>query len=77
MKMIEFQRSVEGTQKELSEYQMRLFAGVVKKMRPILKKIAGDKGYTRVDKMSGDILWVSDQADITSEVVKAYNKKYK
>ena len=49
----------------------------MKKMKPVLKKISKEKGYTRVEKISPDVLWVSDDVNETESVIKAYNKKYK
>ena len=77
MQFVEFQKKVEMSQKELQEYQLRLINNIIEKMRPILSKIAKDKGYTRIDKISPDVLWVSDDVDVTGSVIKAYNKKHK
>ncbi len=77
MQFVEFQKKLEISQKELQEYQMRLVNNIVEKMKPVLKKIAKDKGYTRVDKLSSDVLWVSDDVNVTDSVIKTYNKKYK
>jgi len=77
MKFVELQKKFEISQKELQEYQMRLINNIIEKMNPVLGKIAKDKGYMRIDKLSEDVLWVSGDMDITDDVIKAYNKKYK
>ena len=77
LQFVEFQKKVEMSQKELQEYQMNLIKNIVEKMRPILGKIAKDKGYVRIDKFSENVLWVSDEVNLTDSVIKAYNKKYK
>lgn len=77
MQLMEFQKRYEISQKELQEYQMRLIQNIVDKMKPILGKVAKDKGYTRIDRMSENVLWVSDDVNLTKSVIKAYNKKYK
>ena len=77
MQFVEFQKRYEMSQKELQEYQMRLVKNIIEKMRPILGKIAKDKGFTRIDRISDNVLWVADDMDVTKSVIKAYNKKYK
>ena len=77
MQFMEFQKRYEMSQKELQEYQMKLVKNIIEKMRPILGKIAKDKGFTRIDRSSENVLWVSDDVNLTKSVIKAYNKKYK
>ncbi len=77
MQFVEFQKKLEISQKELQEYQARLVGNIVKKMKPVLNKIAKEKGYLLVEKMSPDVLWVSDDVNETESVIKAYNKKYR
>lgn len=77
MQFVEFQKKVEMSQKELQEYQMNLIKNIVEKMRPILGKMAKDKGYVRIDKFSENVLWVSDEVNLTDSVIKAYNKKHR
>lgn len=76
MKLLEFQKKYEISQKELQDYQMKLINNIITKMRPVLGKVAKDKGYTRIDKLSADVLWVSEDLNVTDIVIKAYNKKY-
>ena len=77
MRFMEFQKKLEISQKELQDYQMKLIKNIVERMRPILGKIAKEKGYVRIDKFSEDVLWVSEDVNLTDSVIKAYNKKYK
>ena len=69
MQLMEFQKRYEISQKELQEYQMRLIKNIVDKMKPVLGKIAKDKGYTRIDRMSENVLWVSDDLNLTQTVI--------
>ena len=74
---LELQRSLESNERELEEYRNSLVANMEKNMRPILDKMAKKQGLTKVKRMTKDILWVPKSADITSQVIQAYNKKHK
>ena len=77
MQIVEFQRSVQTNQKELSDYEMKLVSSLVEKMRPIIGKIAQEKKVSRVERLTDSILWVPSDQDFTSQVIRRYNKKYK
>ncbi len=76
MRIAGYERLKVNFQKELSEYQQKLVFGIVKNLKPVVRKIAKEKKYTAVKRLSPDTLWVDPSLDITKEVIKAYNKKY-
>ena len=76
-KAIEYQKFAEASQREMSDYQKKLVASLVEKMKPVIAKIAEKKDLTMVNQLTPESLWVRSDLNITEEVVKAYNKRYK
>lgn len=77
MQIVEFQRSVQANQKELSDYEMQLVSNLVDKMKPIIGKIAEKKKLSRVERITENILWVPSDQNLTRTVIRNYNKKHK
>lgn len=61
------------SQKLMAEAQMQFGEKVV----AVAKEIALEQGWTRVDALSGQTLWVSEACDITDDVVERMNKNYR
>ena len=77
MQFIEFQRDVESNRKELSDYEVRLVSSLMDNMKPLVKKMAKEKKLNKVERITEDVLWVEESLDLTADVIKAYNKKYR
>ena len=75
-RIAEYERYKMNIQKELNEYQQKLIVSIIKNLKPVIQKIAKEKKYIEVKRLSSDTLWVDSSLDITAEVIKAYNKKY-
>ena len=71
------QRFQQDTQAEINNKRDRAYAYVLKRMQPVIEKLARDKGFAAVLVMnpSRDI-WIDQTLDITDDVVKAYNATY-
>ena len=51
---------------------------IIKEIKETIRSVAKEKGYTYVLESSlGGILYAPQEADITGEVLKAYNKSHK
>ena len=76
MRIAEYERYKVSLQKELNEYQQKLIESIIKNLNPVIRKIAKEKKYTEVKRLSPETLWIDPSLNITQEVVRAYNKKY-
>jgi Skp family chaperone for outer membrane proteins len=84
-KMEELQRSLLETQQmffnlqqELSKKEMEFKVGISRKLQVVIQEIAERDGYTLVldSTMGGPVIYGRAADDITSEVIRAYNKRY-
>ena len=76
-KAMEYQKFAEASQREMAEYQKQLVSNLVKKMEPVIAKIAKKQDLTKVNQLTPETLWVRSDLNITNDVVTAYNKTYK
>ena len=83
-KQAEFQEKFLALRKKAAEYQQEMMGKeaelsgkILGRLRDIVANIGQDEGYTLIVEKSNDpILYVESKEDLTSRVVKAYNKKY-
>jgi len=67
-----------GAQQELTDYQNKLIAEILKKIQTVVKDVAKENGYTHViDNSSQVVLYFDDSFDITALVKKKLNLKDK
>lgn len=71
----QFQQTVQKSQLELQKREQDLTGPILKKMKTVIEKVAKDKGYTLVLENSAMVLYASKDADITDDVVKAFEKE--
>lgn len=73
----QLQRFQQDTQGEINNRRDRAYAYVLKRMQPVIEKLAKDKSFAAIVAMnpSRDI-WIDQTLDITDETVKAYNATY-
>lgn len=63
-------------QAEFQKKDQEISEPIIKKIRGLVATISKEKGYTLViDGNEGNIIFALDQDDITSEVIKRYDKK--
>lgn len=81
----EFRTKSQDFQKQFMEYNDQLNKKkqdkeeqIIQDLREVVEEIAKKKGYTYVFERSvGGIIYAPAEADITDDVIKAYNKRYK
>src|SRR5262249_23070448 len=66
----------EDAQKEAEKRRGRLVNRVTTRLRPILEKLAKDRGLNAVLYHSRLDVWIDPSADLTSDTVKAYDLTY-
>lgn len=73
----QLQRFQQDTQGEINNKRDRAYAYILKRMQPVMEKLAKDKNLAAIFAMnpSRDI-WIDPTLDITDETVKAYNATY-
>jgi outer membrane protein len=73
----QLQRFQQDTQKDINNKRDRAYNYIIKRMQPVIEKLAKDKGLSAVLVMnpSRDV-WVDSTLDITDDAVKAYNATY-
>lgn len=76
-KVSNFQRSAKNKEAELQRLQGKLMEPILNRLRSITGNIAKKEKYIVIKNRGPETLWVSPELDITNQVVKAYNKKYK
>ncbi|HBQ20881.1 MAG: hypothetical protein A2Z91_08515 [Deltaproteobacteria bacterium GWA2_38_16] len=75
-KVQELQESVSKNQQEMQQEEQKALAPILDKMSDVLKKLSKEKGYDMVV-MKGALLYAEDSHDLTSELIKAFDKEYK
>ncbi|HWU44072.1 MAG TPA: OmpH family outer membrane protein [Bdellovibrio sp.] len=73
--MMKFREEVAKSQKEIQKRQQELTAPILEKMQKMISKVTKDKGYTLVLQNTQAILYASPDADLTDDVIKAYEKE--
>lgn len=76
--LLELQQTFMKEQKELQEAEGKLTSGITDKMRKIIAEIGDQGGYTLILESSGTrMLYAKPHLDLTNEVIRKYNAKYK
>jgi outer membrane protein len=77
-KFLEVQQLFVQLQKELSERERDLTRGIFEKMHAIIREIADAERFTMVfEKTDAGILFAPESGDLTNELIRKYNSKYK
>jgi outer membrane protein len=77
VKETELQRFQQDTQREITNRRDRAGAYILKRMQPIIDKIAREKKYTAVLNLDPQRdIWIDETLNITEEMVKAYNEAH-
>jgi Skp family chaperone for outer membrane proteins len=73
------QRFQQDTQADITNKRNRADAYILKRMQPVIEKIARERGYAAVlnlDAQSIRDIWIDETLIITDDVIKAYNATY-
>lgn len=73
--MMRFQKEVGENQLEIQKKEEELVKPIVEKMRKVIEKVAKEKGFDMVIENKGQVLFATDNVDITAEVVKQFEKE--
>lgn len=73
--MMKYRDVVGKSQVEIQKKERELTAPILEKMRKVIGKIAKDKGYTLVLENSQMVLYSTADADLTEDVIKAFDKE--
>lgn len=73
--MLKYRDVVGKSQVEIQKKERDLTAPILEKMRKVIAKIAKDKGLTMVLENSQMVLYAVPEADMTDEVIKAFDKE--
>lgn len=73
--MLKYRDVVGKSQLEIQKKERELTAPILEKMKKTIAKLAKDKGYTMVIENSQMVLYATPEADLTDEVIKAFEKE--
>lgn len=74
--MMKYREAVSKNQLEIQKKERDLTMPIIEKLRSVIEDIAKKDGYTMIlEKSEQSVLWAKKEADLTDEVVKAYEKK--
>ena len=74
--MMKFQKNVAENQLEIQKKEKELVDPILEKMKKIIEKVAQDKGFSLVIEKNGqNVLFAQKDADLTDDVVKAFEKE--
>lgn len=73
--MLKYRDVVGKSQIEIQKKERELTAPILDKMKKVIAKLAKDKGYTMVIENSQMVLYATSDADLTEEVIKAFEKE--
>lgn len=74
--MMKFQKKVGENQLDLQKKEEELLKPILTKMKAVVEKVASEKGYTMVLEAKGqNVLYAQKDADLTDDVVKAFEKE--
>ncbi|MDY6855193.1 MAG: OmpH family outer membrane protein [Thermodesulfobacteriota bacterium] len=77
-RMRDYQRLIKDSQQELKSEESEMVKKIFKELRVIIYKIGGKGDYTMIfEKNASGILYGSETADLTDELIKAYDKEKK
>ena len=70
--MMKYQQAMSKGQMEIQKKEQDLTKPILDKMRKVLEKFAKDKGYTAILEKNALVLYSENSADVTDEIVKAF-----
>jgi outer membrane protein len=73
--MMKYRDVVGKSQVEIQKKERELTAPILEKMKKIIEKVAKEKSYAMVIENSQMVLYAVPEADLTAEVIKAYEKE--
>lgn len=73
--MLKYRDVVGKSQVEIQKKERELTAPILEKMRKVIAKISKEKGYTLVLENSQMVLFSAPEADLTEDVIKAFEKE--
>ncbi|MGZ3768074.1 MAG: OmpH family outer membrane protein [Bdellovibrio sp.] len=73
--MLKYRDVVGKSQVEIQKKERDLTAPILEKMKKVIAKVAKDKGYSLVLENSQMVLYSTPEADLTDEVIKAFEKE--
>lgn len=74
--MLKFQKEVANNQVEIQKKEKDLVEPILDKMKKTIEKVAQEKGFSMVlEKQGQNILFALKDADLTEDVVKAFEKE--
>jgi len=74
----DFQRFFLQSEDELRRKEQEKVREIIKELQEIVRELAKKKGYTYVfEKTEGGVIYGPDEMDLTDEVIKIYNGRYK
>ena len=77
-KVRDVRRLVDDLQKELQKKEQEILARVLNDISGIVQKIGKEKGYTMiVERRGASVVWGAPEADVTEEVVRAFDDETK
>ncbi len=77
-KMYEFQQKGEKHRTELADSERKELGSIFPKLEELLGQIAQREGLTMVfDRSSSGLAWAPSSLDLTNELIRMYNNKYK
>lgn len=77
-KMFDFQQKAEKLRTELAESERKELGTIFPKLEELLGQIAQREGLTMVfDRSSSGLAWAPASLDLTNELIRMYNGKYK
>jgi outer membrane protein len=77
-KLMDLQNVFMKEQKELQEEEAKQLAGITEKMKKVIQEIGEQGGYTLILEIQDSrLLFAKPHLDLTNEVIRKYNAKYK
>lgn len=77
-KLLELQQIFVKEQKELQELEQKELSAITEKMRKVIQDIGKQGGYTLIlEIQESRLLYAKNHLDLTNEVIRKYNAKYK
>lgn len=73
--MLKYRDVVGKSQLEIQKKERELTAPILEKMKKVIAKLAKDKGYTMVMENSQMVLYATADADLTTDVIAAFEKE--
>ncbi len=77
-KVRDYQRFTQDIQEELQRQDAQFTQRILRELIQVIDEVGKKEGYTLVlEKTESSILYASDQIDMTDQVIKAYNERFK